>query len=102
MIFRVIAGFVAQIGLLPDHSITAENLELIKRDPKLKMNSKLTLTYTTAGTNTRTTKIVLNLSDNAFLDNQGFTPLCVLDSMLDIFSGYSEGASRSAALIKSR
>eukprot|EP00518_Triparma_eleuthera_P003529 CAMPEP_0182460946 /NCGR_PEP_ID=MMETSP1319-20130603/5662_1 /TAXON_ID=172717 /ORGANISM="Bolidomonas pacifica, Strain RCC208" /LENGTH=266 /DNA_ID=CAMNT_0024660137 /DNA_START=6 /DNA_END=806 /DNA_ORIENTATION=+ len=93
-IFRVIPGFVAQFGLNPDPSITASNSKPIKDDPKNRSNSRLTLTYATAGPNTRTTQIFINLADNAFLDGQGFTPFGELDALPEIYGGYGEGAPR--------
>lgn len=97
-IFRVIPGFVAQFGLNPDPNITAANSKAIKDDPKGlgPGNKKNTLTFATAGPNTRTTQIFINFGDNYFLDNQGFTPFGVIDDFeVDrIFSGYGEGAPR--------
>ncbi|GMH65720.1 hypothetical protein TrST_g196 [Triparma strigata] len=97
-IFRVIPGFVAQFGLSTDPSVTAKNSKAIKDDPKGTGpgNQKYTLTFATAGPNTRTTQIFINFGDNIFLDNQGFTPFGKLDEfdVTKIYSGYGEGAPR--------
>ncbi|GMI05400.1 hypothetical protein TrRE_jg3163 [Triparma retinervis] len=97
-IFRVIPGFIAQFGLNPDPKETEKYKRSIQDDPKGAGpgNKKFTLTFATAGPNTRTTQIFINYNDNLFLDNQGFTPFGYLDSFAveEIYNGYGEGAPR--------
>ena len=53
---------------------TAKWKHVIADDPKNKANDKGTIVFATAGKGTRTTQLFVNLSDNHFLDNMGFTP----------------------------
>ena len=63
-------------------------------------NKKYTLTFATAGPNSRTTQCFFNLNDNSFLDNQGFTPFGVIaegdKGKFDeaVYTGYGESMPR--------
>jgi peptidyl-prolyl cis-trans isomerase A (cyclophilin A) len=72
--FRVVPGFVVQFGIagLPAVSAPWENLA-IKDDPVILSNIEGTIAFATAGPNTRTTQVYINLGNNARLDSQGFT-----------------------------
>jgi peptidyl-prolyl cis-trans isomerase A (cyclophilin A) len=95
--FRVLTGFVAQFGLSAYPPVNAAwSKATIADDPVTQSNKKYYLTFATAGPNTRTTQLFINLADNARLDASGFAPfgqviegMNVVDSL---YADYGEGA----------
>eukprot|EP00041_Stephanoeca_diplocostata_P006644 m.90544 g.90544 ORF g.90544 m.90544 type:complete len:262 (+) comp16464_c0_seq2:153-938(+) len=84
-IFRCVPNFVLQFGIHGDPAVaSAWGKRVIQDDPKNLKNERGTLTFATSGPNTRTTQLFLNLKDNSFLDNMGFTPLAKCVSGCDI------------------
>src|SRR5258706_13546803 len=74
-VFRVVPGFVAQFGISAYPAVTtAWKGTDIKDDPVTQTNKKGYITFATAGPNTRTTQVFINLVDNARLDRMGFAP----------------------------
>jgi len=94
--FRVIDGFVVQFGISarPDVSRAWENAKILD-DPVTQSNTRGTITFATAGPNTRTTQIFINLGDNPNLDGMGFSPLGKVASGMDVvdklYKEYGEG-----------
>lgn len=95
--FRVLPGFVAQFGLPARPAVgRAWARATISDDPVKQSNLRGSLTFATAGPNTRTTQIFINLADNPRLDGMGFAPFGRVVEGMDIvdsfYSDYGEGA----------
>jgi peptidyl-prolyl cis-trans isomerase A (cyclophilin A) len=100
--FRVLTGFVAQFGLSakPEVSKAWFNANLVD-DPVKHGNNRGTLTFATAGPNTRTTQFFINFRNNAQLDAQGFAAFGEvvdgMDSVVDkLYAGYGESPEQGA------
>ena len=95
--FRVLPGFVAQFGISANPPVSkAWSHATFHDDPVTQSNLTGYLTFATAGPNTRTTQIFINLVDNAGLDKMGFSPFGKVVEGMDVvekfYSGYGEGA----------
>jgi len=97
--FRVVEGFMVQFGINGNPAIQSawKNADL-KDDPPKQSNKRGTVTFATAGPNSRTTQLFISFGDNSGLDKQGFTPVGEVTSGMDIvdalYKGYGEGAPR--------
>jgi peptidyl-prolyl cis-trans isomerase A (cyclophilin A) len=95
--FRVLEGFMVQFGINADPNIARVLRDAnIKDDPVKESNRRGTITFATAGPNTRTTQVFINFGDNAGLDGSGFSPFGKVVSGMDVvdslYGGYGEGA----------
>ena len=95
--FRVIPGFMAQFGIHGDPKIAeAWHGASIQDDPVKGSNTRGTITFATAGPNTRTTQLFINLVDNTRLDGMGFSPFGKVVAGMDVVDKlngeYGEGA----------
>merc|ERR1712093_520847 len=95
--FRVIKGFMAQFGINGDPKIAAKWHDANLKDDKVTQhNDEGFISFATAGPNTRTTQMFINLVANRNLDDQGFSPFGKvvkgMDVVKELYSGYGEGA----------
>jgi peptidyl-prolyl cis-trans isomerase A (cyclophilin A) len=93
--FRVVPGFVVQFGIHPKPAVArAWQNANIQDDPVKNPNAQWTVTFATAGPNTRTTQVFINLADNSALDAQGFAPFGRVTSgmktIAKLYAGYGE------------
>lgn len=99
--FRVVPNFVVQFGLAANPADTAKWNTPITDDPVTQTNRVGALVFATAGANTRTTQLFINLRSNQQLDNMGFAPFgMVLGNGMkvveQIYSGYGESPDQGA------
>ncbi len=94
--FRVVAGFMAQIGIHGNPAVnSAWRNARIQDDPVKESNVRGMLSFATSGKNSRTTQFFISLADNSRLDGMGFAPIGRVRNMdvVDrIYAGYGEGA----------
>ena len=95
--FRVIKGFMVQWGIHGQGEVNAvwRNAN-IPDDPVKQSNKRGSISFATAGPNTRTTQVFINYADNGQLDGMGFAPVGKVASGMEVvdglFGGYGEGA----------
>jgi len=99
--FRVVRGFVVQFGLPADPRLgRAWSSQLIPDDPVRQPNRRGTVVFASAGPNTRTTQLFINLADNLRLDALGFAPIGRVAERLGIvdslYAQYGERPSQDS------
>ncbi len=97
--FRAVPNFVVQFGIAAEPAATAAVRERrIPDDSVLRSNVRGTLSFASAGPNTRTSQLFFNLKDNQRLDRLGFAVLgqvvAGIEVMDSLYTGYGEGAPR--------
>jgi peptidyl-prolyl cis-trans isomerase A (cyclophilin A) len=99
--FRVVPKFVAQFGLAATPAITKQWDKSFDDDPVGHTNSRGTVAFATAGKNSRTTQVFINLRSNQILDDRGFAAFGQvvegMDAVVDkLNSQYGEAPDQDA------
>ena len=98
--YRVISGFMAQVGMHGDPAVSAVWLNArIQDDPVKESNTRGKVTFAMGGQpNTRSAQFFISYGNNSYLDKSGFAPFGEVvegfDSVKALYSGYGEGAPR--------
>ncbi|HWP27697.1 MAG TPA: peptidylprolyl isomerase [Xanthobacteraceae bacterium] len=105
--FRVVSGFVVQFGINGDPAVNAKWITAtIKDDPVKTSNQRGFLTFATAGPDSRTTQVFINLGDNGRLDRLGFSPFGRVISGMGVvdkfYAEYGDGPPRGNGPDQSR
>ena len=95
--FRVLPRFAAQFGAPGDPRINRVwETRTIPDDPVHRANLRGFVSFATAGPNTRTTQLFVNLGNNGRLDRLGFAPVgrvvLGMENVDSLYGGYGEGA----------
>ncbi|GAB4201738.1 MAG: hypothetical protein OHK0013_14120 [Sandaracinaceae bacterium] len=106
--FRVIRGFMAQVGIHGDPRVNAVWRDAnIPDDPVVQHNTRGMVSFATAGPGTRTTQFFINFGDNSRLDGMGFSPFARVDdqsmAVVDrLYAEYGEGAPSGRGPMQAR
>jgi peptidyl-prolyl cis-trans isomerase A (cyclophilin A) len=99
--FRVIEGFMAQVGMHGDPAVQAAWMKAsIPDDPPTQSNTRGMVTFAAQATpNSRTTQFFINFGDNSHLKQYGpFAPFGRVVEGIDVvdslYAGYGEGAPK--------
>ena len=96
--FRVLEGFMAQVGMNGDPDVNAQWQEnTIPDDPVLESNTRGRVTFAKSGMpNSRTSQIFFNYANNSRLDRDQFAPFGEviegMDVLESLYGEYGEGA----------
>ena len=92
--FRVVPNFVVQFGLAASPAKTKKWDKPIKDDPVVRTNRGGSVVFATAGPNTRTSQVFINLRMNASLDQDGFAPFGQVVEGMEVveklYAGYGD------------
>jgi peptidyl-prolyl cis-trans isomerase A (cyclophilin A) len=88
--FRIVPNFIAQFGMSGDPAMTRKWDKAIPDDPVLQTNRTGSITFATAGPNTRTTQLFINFRSNQSLDQQGFAPFGMVVEGMSVVEGLNK------------
>ena len=105
--FRVVPRFVVQFGISPYPSVsTAWQKATIADDLVTVHNTRGAVTFASAGPNTRTTQVFINLGTNNGLDQSGFAPFGAVVSGMAVvdklYSGYADTPTQQQGEMESQ
>ena len=94
--FRVVEGFMAQVGIHGQPEVNAAwRRQSIKDDPVTQSNKRGYVTFATSGKDSRVNQFFINFVDNSRLDPMGFAPFGKVRDMSAVdklHAGYGESA----------
>lgn len=100
--FRTVPAFIVQWGVNGDPKVNKDWSEISIRDDAPRVSNKVgTVVFASAGPNSRTTQLFINLGDNSkSLDPQGFTPfgevIQGMENVMHLNMEYGEQPSQAA------
>jgi peptidyl-prolyl cis-trans isomerase A (cyclophilin A) len=97
--FRVHPAFIVQFGISAYPAVSAAwSNATIKDDPVKESNKRGTITFATAGPNTRTTQLFINFGDNSQLDRSGFSPFGQVTEGMNVVEMFYESYGEIPAM----
>jgi peptidyl-prolyl cis-trans isomerase A (cyclophilin A) len=105
--FRVVPRFVVQFGISPYPSVSkAWQNATITDDLVTIHNTRGAVTFASAGPNTRTTQVFINLGTNSSLDQSGFAPFGAVVSGMDVvdklYGGYADNPTQQQGAMETQ
>jgi cyclophilin family peptidyl-prolyl cis-trans isomerase len=105
--FRVVPGFVVQWGISPYPDVsTAWQNATIPDDTITVHNQRGAVTFASAGPDTRTTQVFVNLGNNTNLDTNQFAPFAAVTSGMNVveqlYGGYGDDPTQHQAEMMSQ
>jgi peptidyl-prolyl cis-trans isomerase A (cyclophilin A) len=88
--FRIVPNFIVQFGMSGDPAMTKKWDKIITDDPVTQTNRTGSITFATAGPNTRTTQLFINLRSNQMLDGQGFAPFGMVVEGMNVVESFNK------------
>jgi len=105
--FRVIDGFMAQIGINGTPSVQQLwRSATIKDDPVKQSNKRGFVSFANAGPDSRSTQFFISFIDNSKYDRLGFAPfgqvLSGMENVDRLYSGYGDGAPNGTGPVQQK